>query len=107
MSENTPVQRRGALQRLLDISSAVLALGKAEDASIASQAEMAAYAKAARAIALPQAHHFFAGKIDLETLSFFEQMVVKTIGSPEGDFRDGAAIGAWAQSLVPLFKPTA
>jgi menaquinone-dependent protoporphyrinogen oxidase len=83
------------------------ACNKAEDQSIASQAEMAAYVKAARAIALPQAHRFFAGKIDFKTLSFFEKLVVKMIGSPEGDFRDWPAIGAWAQSLVPLFKPAA
>lgn len=83
------------------------ACNKAKDASIAAQTEMAAYVKAARAIVEPQVQRFFAGKIDFKTLSLFETMVVKMIGSPEGDFRDWAAIGAWAQSLVPLFKPAA
>ena len=83
------------------------ACNKAKDTSLTAQAEMAAYAKAARAIVESQTHRFFAGKIDFKTLSFFEKVVVKVIGSPEGDFRDWAAIGAWAQSLVPLFKPVA
>jgi menaquinone-dependent protoporphyrinogen oxidase len=83
------------------------ACDKARDMSDASQADMAAYLKSARAIAEPAAHRFIAGKIDFKTLSFFEKMVVKMIGSPEGDFRDWAAIAAWAQSLATLFKPAA
>lgn len=77
------------------------ACNKARDTSAASLAEMAAYVKAARAIVEPAMHTFFAGKIDLATLSFFERMVVKMIGSPVGDARDWAAIGAWARSLAP------
>ena len=48
-----------------------------------------------------------AGKLDPATLSWFERFVVKMIGSPEGDFRDWAAIKSWAKSLAPVFRPVA
>lgn len=83
------------------------ACNKAKDRSDASVAEMAAYAKAALAIVPPRDHVFFAGKIDFRTLSFFEKMVVRMIGSPEGDFRDWAAIRAWAQSVARQFAAPA
>lgn len=80
------------------------ACNKARDQSVASLAEMKTYSKAARDIAQPKTETFFAGKLDATTLSFFDRMVVKVIGSPMGDFRDWVAIDAWAKSLVPLFK---
>ena len=80
------------------------ACSKAKDQSAASLAEMASYAKAAREIAAPATEAFFAGKIDMAKLSFFDRMMVRMIGSAEGDFRDWAAIGAWARTLVPLFQ---
>lgn len=76
-------------QRLL----ALFAAGnKAKDSSDAALAETAACMRATREIAEPTAHRSFAGKIDFKTLLFFEKMVPKMIGSPEGDFGDWAAI---------------
>lgn len=83
------------------------ACNKARDQSAASIAGMKEYSKAAHEIAQPKSDAFFAGKLDAATLSLFDRMVVRMIGSPMGDFRDWAAIDAWAKSLVPLFKDLA
>lgn len=80
------------------------ACNKAKDQSVASVTEMKAYSKAARELVEPKAEVFLAGKIDPATLSWFERMMVKLIGSPEGDFRDWAVIKAWARSIAPLLS---
>jgi menaquinone-dependent protoporphyrinogen oxidase len=72
---------------------------KARNPSTVSQQEMAQYATAARAVLMPKAETFFAGKIDLATLSFFDRLAVKIVKSPVADLRDWAAIRAWASSL--------
>lgn len=79
---------------------------KAKDQSPASMAEVKAYSNAARRIAEPKTETFFAGKLDLSTLSFFEGLVVKMIGTPVGDFRDWPAITSWAKSIMPALKTT-
>lgn len=83
------------------------ACNKAKNQSAASLTELKAYSKAARELVEPKAEVFLAGKLDPATLSWFERMVVRLIGSPEGDFRDWTAIKAWAKSLAPVFRPAA
>jgi menaquinone-dependent protoporphyrinogen oxidase len=44
----------------------------------------------------------FAGKMDYSSLGFFARIAVKYfVKVPEGDFRDGNAIKAWAKALLP------
>ncbi|HRV72161.1 MAG TPA: flavodoxin domain-containing protein [Thermovirgaceae bacterium] len=43
---------------------------------------------------------YFAGKIDMEKLSFLEKMAVKMVKSPVGDFRDWDAVKGWAQEVL-------
>lgn len=80
------------------------ACNKAKDQSAAVLAELQSYSKSARTIVQPRTETFFAGKIDPATLSFFERMVVKMIGTTQGDFRDWVVINNWARSLVSVFK---
>jgi len=41
----------------------------------------------------------FAGKLDPEKLSWFQRWITKNVKSPVGDFRDWAAIAAFARGL--------
>ena len=68
-----------------------------DDAS--SQATRAGYTAAVRAMVTPRAEVFFAGKVDLATLNFFERMAVKLVKSPVGDKRDWDLIRRWADGL--------
>ena len=52
-----------------------------------------------RSIVTPIAVGAFAGKMDYSKLSFLDQMMVKAIGVPEGDFRQWGAIRTWTGSL--------
>ena len=65
----------------------------------ASRDARAGYTKAARAVVTPRDEAFFAGKVDLATLSFFERMAVKLVKSPVGDKRDWDHIRQWADGL--------
>jgi len=47
----------------------------------------------------PVAMTIFAGKVDLSKLSWFQKWITEKVKSPVGDFRDWAAIAAWAQEL--------
>ena len=47
----------------------------------------------------PVAVTIFAGKVDLEKLSFFQKLIVGRVHAPVGDFRDWAAIVSWAIEL--------
>ena len=89
--------RRGELARLpLAIFTLHMqALG--DDAT--SQDTRAGYTKAVRAVVTPRDEVYFAGKIDLATLSFFERMAVKLVKSPVGDKRDWDGIRRWADGL--------
>ena len=49
----------------------------------------------------PVAVTIFAGKVDREKLSFFQKFIVGRVHAPVGDFRDWAAINAWAIELPP------
>jgi len=41
----------------------------------------------------------FAGVMDYSKLSFMLRLMMKAMGSPEGDFRDWEAIRAWASQV--------
>jgi menaquinone-dependent protoporphyrinogen oxidase len=44
---------------------------------------------------------FFAGKMDYERVGFIARFIVKNlVKAPEGDFRDWAAIGKWAENVL-------
>jgi menaquinone-dependent protoporphyrinogen oxidase len=45
-------------------------------------------------------HRVFAGKIDRSTLSLGEKVIVSVVRAPEGDFRDWAAMSAYAREIV-------
>jgi menaquinone-dependent protoporphyrinogen oxidase len=47
----------------------------------------------------PVAVTMFAGKLDAARLSFFERGLALLLNVPTGDFRDWAAIAAWARDL--------
>ena len=65
----------------------------------ASQGTRSGYSKAVRAVATPRDEAFFAGKVDLARLSFFERMAVKLVKSPVGDKRDWTRIRQWADGV--------
>lgn len=47
----------------------------------------------------PADHRVFAGRLDRSALKFHERAMVAALRAPEGDFRDWAAIGAWAAEI--------
>jgi menaquinone-dependent protoporphyrinogen oxidase len=53
----------------------------------------------------PVAEKVFAGRLDPEKLSWFQNWITKKVKSPVGDFRDWAAIAAWAKELPGLLIP--
>jgi|WetSurMetagenome_2_1015567.scaffolds.fasta_scaffold02786_9 menaquinone-dependent protoporphyrinogen oxidase len=48
----------------------------------------------------PVASIIFAGKVDTKKLSFIQRKMTELAKSPVGDFRDWAAIAAWARELT-------
>ena len=48
----------------------------------------------------PRGHRTFFGALDHSKLGFGERMIVKAVKAPEGDFRDWAAISAWADEIA-------
>ena len=46
----------------------------------------------------------FGGALDAAKLGFFERMILKMVKAPTGDFRDWAAITAWAQGIAAALK---
>ena len=44
-------------------------------------------------------HRLFAGKLDRSQLNRRERLTVRAVKAPEGDFRDWAAIQAWADEI--------
>ena len=47
----------------------------------------------------PVAETIFAGKVDLEKLSFIQRWMVNKVKSPVGDFSDWNPIASWAKEL--------
>jgi menaquinone-dependent protoporphyrinogen oxidase len=45
-------------------------------------------------------HRTFAGRLDRGRLGIGEKLVVSAVRSPDGDFRDWEAIGAWAREIA-------
>jgi menaquinone-dependent protoporphyrinogen oxidase len=54
----------------------------------------------AAATTRPREHRLFAGKVDRQRLGFAERAMVLALRAPEGDFRDWAAIDAWARQIA-------
>ncbi len=65
---------------------------QALDESEQSRSKRAEYSKPARHALSPRSEAYFAGKIDLQTLSLFERMAVKMVKSEVGDKRDWQAL---------------
>jgi len=86
-----------ALNRLPVALFTVHILNTGEEES--SRAARQAYLNAVRPLLNPVAEMFFSGKIDLETLSFVDRLMVKMVKSPIGDFRDWERIRAWSASI--------
>ena len=53
---------------------------------------------------LPVAETVFAGSLDMKKLSWFQRWMTKSVKSPVGDFRDWAAIAAWARELPESWR---
>lgn len=49
-------------------------------------------------------HRVFAGRIDKHRLGFAEKAVVLALRAPEGDFRDWAAVEAWAAEIADTLQ---
>jgi len=46
----------------------------------------------------------FHGKLDPDTMNFFEKAIIKNVKSAIGDFRDWNAITAWAKDIAKALK---
>jgi len=53
---------------------------------------------------MPRDIAFFHGSIDMKKLNLAEKVLVKGIKAPTGDFRDWAAITAWANGIAAALK---
>ena len=45
-------------------------------------------------------HRMFVGKLDMGEIGFGERVIARAVKAPEGDFRDWAAIRAWADQIA-------
>lgn len=63
-------------------------------------AERPAQADAVAERLAPRDHAVFAGVIDRSRLSFIERGIVAALRIPDGDYRDWAAITAWAEGIA-------
>jgi menaquinone-dependent protoporphyrinogen oxidase len=59
----------------------------------------AAFLTPLREMVQPVDEGLFAGRIDYSKVSFLEQLIVRVLGSKEGDWRDWDAIQTWATEL--------
>jgi menaquinone-dependent protoporphyrinogen oxidase len=48
----------------------------------------------------PRDHRVFDGKLDRSRLSLAQRAIARAVGAAEGDYRDWAAIQAWAESIA-------
>lgn len=64
-----------------------------------SRAARLAYLNSVRPLLNPVDEVYFAGSIELETLSFVDRLMVKMVKSPIGDFRDWDGIRAWSSAI--------
>lgn len=77
-------------------SAHILALDDGE----ASQRQRHAYLDPVRRIVAPKHEAFFAGKLDLSRLSFFERTLARIVRAPEGDLRNWDSIRGWAREIM-------
>jgi menaquinone-dependent protoporphyrinogen oxidase len=49
-------------------------------------------------------HRVFAGKVDRSRLSLAERAVIRVVRASEGDYRDWAAIDAWAAGIAEALR---
>jgi menaquinone-dependent protoporphyrinogen oxidase len=87
-----------ALRRVRVALFTVHMLNRGDDEQ--SRLNREAYLDALRPLILPIDHVFFPGKIDPERLSLIDRLLVRTVKSPLGDFRDWDKVGGWAQELL-------
>ncbi len=64
-----------------------------------SRAARLAYLDSIRPFVTPVDEVFFAGRIDLDSLSFVDRLMVKMVKSPIGDLRDWGGIRAWSATV--------
>ena len=72
-----------------------------EDDTEENRRTVAAYLDPVCEIVQPVDVGLFAGVMDYSKLSFVFRLMMKAMGTPEGDFRDWEAICAWAADLRP------
>jgi len=65
----------------------------------AKQKEVPNYLADQRKLVEPISEGRFAGKLDYSKLSFFNRMIIKMVGSKEGDYRDWKAIKQWTDDF--------
>ena len=68
--------------------------------------KVAAYLDPVCEVVQPVDVGLFAGVMDYSKLPFILRLMMKKMGSPEGDFRDWEAIRAWAADLCPALLST-
>jgi menaquinone-dependent protoporphyrinogen oxidase len=49
-------------------------------------------------------HRLFAGKVDKHRLGFAERAVLLAVGAKDGDYRDWAAVSAWAREIAVALR---
>ena len=52
----------------------------------------------------PRGHMIFAGRLDTERLGLGEKLIVSAVHAPKGDFRDFAAVKAWADEIADQLR---
>jgi len=72
-----------------------------EDDTEEKRRTVAIYLDPVREIVQPVDVGLFAGAMDYDKLPFIFRLMMKTLGTPEGDFRDWEGIRAWADGLRP------
>lgn len=65
----------------------------------ANRETVSAYLDPVRALVKPATEGLFAGKMDLGKLPLFEQLLIRMMKAPRGDFRNWEQINAWAGNL--------
>jgi menaquinone-dependent protoporphyrinogen oxidase len=74
------------------------------DDSPASQSARAAYVAPVHQLVTPLAEAFFAGKIELARMSFFDRLISNAMKAKDEDLRDWNKIRSWAQTIHPQLQ---
>ncbi|MDD1674254.1 MAG: flavodoxin domain-containing protein [Methanomicrobiales archaeon] len=106
--EKTSVQFAACNQeQLQQLPVAVFAVGMAPvDTKVGSVEGVIRNLQASFAALQPVATTLFAGRLDPARMSLLDRTMTRLMRVQTGDFRDWAAIRAWAQSLPALLKIT-